>query len=249
MIFRSANIELAQPVSDIVERDYRTAAVFRKYGIEYCCAGKKSLEAACFIAGVNIDQVKNELDLASRKHPELTNLPFETWHVDFLTAYIVNVHHHFIREALPEAVSVVGQFAEHHEKKFPHMQEVTQLLKNLHEEIIPRLSYEEDVLFPYMCQVEHAFENNGDYGRLLVKTLRKPLEQMSLQHHQLINETILRLRELTTDYLPVAGACLSHRLSMQLINAIDNDLSQHIYLENEILIPRVLSREKSLLGH
>lgn len=248
MIFRSANIEAAQPVSDIVERDYRTAAVFRKYGIEYCCAGKKSLETACLIAGVNIDQVKTELDLASRKQPELINLPFESWHVDFLTAYIVNVHHHFIRQALPEAVSVVGQFANHHAVKFPHMSEVTQLLEKLHQEIIPRLTYEEEVLFPYMCQVEHAFENNDGYGRLLVKTLRKPLEQMSSQHHRLINETILQLRELTSDYLPVAGACLSHRLSMQLINAIDNDLSQHTHLENEILIPRILSREKSLLG-
>jgi regulator of cell morphogenesis and NO signaling len=247
MIFRSTKIESAQPVSDIVERDYRTAAVFRKYGIEYCCAGKKTLEMACFMAGANMDQVRADLDLASRIQPELANLPFESWDVDFLTEYVVNIHHHFIRQALPEAVTVVGQFAEHHKDKFPHMMKVTSLLEKLHEQIIPHLRYEEDVLFPYMCQVEHAFENKGDYGRLLVKTLRKPLEQMREQHHRLINETIPQLRELTSDYTPVTGACLSHKLSMQLINAIDSDLSQHTYLENEILIPRILGREKSLL--
>lgn len=40
-------------VGDIVAGDYRTAAVFEKHGIDFCCGGAVTLAAACAAQGID----------------------------------------------------------------------------------------------------------------------------------------------------------------------------------------------------
>ncbi len=49
-------------VSDIVTKDYRTAIVFWKHDIDFCCGGKLPLEEACLAKAVNLRTVKHELE-------------------------------------------------------------------------------------------------------------------------------------------------------------------------------------------
>jgi regulator of cell morphogenesis and NO signaling len=39
--------------------------VFEKMGIDYCCGGKRSLDDACAVAGVKVEDVQRELTTAS----------------------------------------------------------------------------------------------------------------------------------------------------------------------------------------
>ena len=80
-------------VSDIVNADYRTADVFRKYGIEFCCGGKWPLRTICEMRNLQIDNVREELEESTRTICLPNSLKFEDWDIDFLTDYIVNVHH------------------------------------------------------------------------------------------------------------------------------------------------------------
>ena len=126
--------------------------------------------------GLDFEQIKKELEDASR----ITQLPpmlaYETWNIDFLTSYVVNVHHQYLKMTLPDTCEIVRHFADKHVSKYPHMQEVASLCEQLAKEILPHIQYEEDTIFPYICQVVHAYENNDSYAKLLVKTLRKPLD-------------------------------------------------------------------------
>lgn len=38
---------MSKNVGEFVAEDYRTAAVFQKYGIDFCCKGNKTLEEVC----------------------------------------------------------------------------------------------------------------------------------------------------------------------------------------------------------
>ena len=234
-------------VSEIVKHNYRTADVFRRHNIEYCCSGRWPLETVCDNTGIDFDELKKELDAAGRTVQVSHDLPYHTWNVDFLTGYIINVHHYYLRNSMPVTGDIVKHFAEGHEKKYPYMQEVYRLFEKLREDLMPHIGYEEEIIFPYICQVVHAHENNDSYAKLLVKTLRKPLDAMLQHEHNLLEAPVFKIRELTNNYIVPEGSCVSHKVALLRLKELDNDLMQHMYLENEVLFPKALNIEKELL--
>jgi regulator of cell morphogenesis and NO signaling len=221
--------------------------VLRKYNIEYCCGGKWTLQDVCMMKGLDFEKLSKELENASRRIELSPSLGFESWNVDFLTSYIINVHHQFLKKTLPATAEIVQHFTVGHQKKFPYMQEVNNLVEQLQKEILPHILYEEETIFPYICQVVHAYEDKGSYGRLLVKTLRKPLDVMMRHEEDVLSALVLKIRVLTNDYLIPENACTSHRVALLRLKELDADMVQHIYLENEILFPKAIGIEQELL--
>ena len=66
MFLQPFQINRKSLVSDIVAKDYRTAEVFRRHGIGYCCGGKWPMEMACEMNGVNADTLQAELEAVTR---------------------------------------------------------------------------------------------------------------------------------------------------------------------------------------
>lgn len=247
MFLNKIEIDPSSLPSDIILQNHHTAEIFKKYGIEYCCAGKWPLETVCTMKGISYTTLKSELEEAGRTNYLSTRLAFEQWDVDFLTSYIINVHHHYLRSTLSGTEDIVAHFADEHIKKYPYMQEVKKLCQTLSKEIIPHINEEEKTIFPYICQVVHAYENKDSYAKLLVKTLRKPLETMIRQEQELLQKLILKIREQTNNYVPPENACISHKVALSRLEELDNDMVQHIYLENNILFPKAIHIEQELL--
>ncbi len=54
--------ELTQlTLAEIVQYNFHAAAVFEKYGLDFCCRGNKPIEDACREKGLNKDQVLSDL--------------------------------------------------------------------------------------------------------------------------------------------------------------------------------------------
>ena len=62
--------------ADIVKSHYRTASVFKKYGIEYCCGGKWPLKLVCETQGINCEKLIEELQEVSRLVFVPASLPY-----------------------------------------------------------------------------------------------------------------------------------------------------------------------------
>jgi regulator of cell morphogenesis and NO signaling len=247
MFLHKIAIERKSFVNDIVRQHHHTADVFRKHGIEYCCGGKWPLETVCMSKGIEFDQLRNELEEAGRVIQLPPAIDFDTWDTDFLTSYIINVHHQYLKKTLPGTEEIIKQFADGHIKKYPYMQEVLRLFQQLKKEILPHIQYEEETIFPYISQITHAYENSDTYAKLLVKTLRKPLDVIMKHEEDVLSALILKIRMLTNSYAAPENACVSHVLALSRLKELDNDLMQHVYLENKILFPRALKIEAELL--
>lgn len=247
MYLSTLDINPKSIVSDIVARNYRTADVFKKYEIEYCCGGKWPLETICMMKGIDINELQKELIMAARDLQIPAFLSFHDWNVDFLTDYIINIHHYYLKKTLPELKLQLDDFIEEHIKKYPELSQLKTSYDKLYKEIIPHIQEEEDLIFPYIKQVAHAFENKDSYAALLVKTLRKPIDKLMKQEHEIVNSIVFQLRALTGNYTAPEKACISHRVIYSKLKELDNDLLQHIYLENNILFPKALAMEKELL--
>lgn len=240
-------IDRSQTVADIVREDYRAADVFRKYNIEYCCGGKYPLHMACHINGVNEEQLILELEHATRDANTSNTLDFNGWSIDFLTDYIVNVHHQYLRKALPRAIDHVDRFAEGHRKKFSYLDELQGVVNQLQKNFIPHLAHEEDIIFPYIRQISHAYHSQESYASLLVRTLRKPVEDMMAHENDMTGRLLIRMRGLTENYSTPENACISHRVTFNKLRELDSDIVQHMHLENNILFPKAIAMEKELL--
>lgn len=55
-------------IGQLVAEDYRTASVFEKHGIDFCCGGEVALSQACRDNGLDLEKILDEID-ESRSAP------------------------------------------------------------------------------------------------------------------------------------------------------------------------------------
>jgi regulator of cell morphogenesis and NO signaling len=233
-------------VTDIVLYDYRTAEVFARLGIDFCCGGKLPLYAACEMKGLKTRQVIADLHNATKNITISQDLPFNEWDMPFLTDFIVNIHHAYLKKAIPVVKGYVKRFAEGHQKKMPGLRHLPEAVDKLAFEIIPSLQREEQIFFPYIKQLAHAHSHKEPYASLMVRTLRKPLQVLMQQHASLL-ETLSEMRRYSENYHIPVNACVTHRVTQLKLKELDNDLQQHLYLENSVLLPKAILIENELL--
>lgn len=241
-------IDKATAVTDIVRNDYRTADVFLKYDIDFCCGGKWPLEMVCSSKGLDIEEILQQLTLASKTVQISNSLRFHDWSTGFLIDFIVNVHHEYLKNNLSIVLEYVNRFMKGHLKKFPELLPLQDILTKLHKDILTHLLSEEEVFFPYIRQISNAHLHREPYASLLVKTLRKPLQVAMHNEHDLMNKLLQQMRNLTNNYMLPENACVTHRVTFQKLQELDNDLTQHLYLESHVLFPRAIAIEKELLA-
>jgi regulator of cell morphogenesis and NO signaling len=233
-------------ISDIVRIDYRTADVFKRHSINYCCGGQVSLQEACSLRNLDYGIVAKELEEATRNLRLSNKLSFQQWRIDFLVDYISNVHHAYLQQTLPALKAQLNSFVNGHKQKYPEIERVEQLFNDLCELLTIHSCHEEEIIFPYIKQIDSAYRRKETYGNLFVRTLRKPLSNVEREHRE-IDEILEELRHRTNSYQFPAGACTNYQVIYHKLKELDEDYLQHTYLEHEILFPRAIEIEQQLL--
>ena len=234
-------------VSQIVRNDYRTADVFKKWGINYCCGGNLPLPEVCTIKNISLSAVEIDL-LAATKTVNLSNtLEYNEWPVVFLVDYIVHVHHAYLKQSIPSLQKLLSSFVAGHLEKYPYLTDVEESFSLLSGELLHHTQIEEESIFNYVKQISNTFERREVYGSLFVRTMRQPLSEVVNKEHRRTSHLLNLLREQTNNYQFNDQACTNHQVIYHKLKEFDDDLVQHKHLENNILFPKVLEMEKSLL--
>jgi len=234
-------------VTDIVTHDFRTADVFRKYDIDFCCGGKWPLDIVCKNKNLEVEIILDELQNIVSQSSSNAAIDFDSWDIDFLTDYVLNVHHRYLKKALPEVNEQIKKFLDGHLKKYPELAILEVVISRFMKEIPPHMKMEEEIFFPYIKQIYHAHKHRESYARLLIRTLRKPLEEVMLKEHETTGYSLHHLRTTTNNYTPPVNACITHKVTFAKLNELDKDLVQHIHLESNILFPKAIKMEQELL--
>jgi regulator of cell morphogenesis and NO signaling len=237
----------APTVSQMVREDYRLADVFKKWGVNYCCGGNLSLAEACAAKNIDLAALRLELKDATKTLSLPNNLQFNEWPLLFLIDYIVYVHHKYVKDTVPLLAQTLGSFVSGHLKKYPYLAAVEEAFQNLSAVLLEQTEIEEESVFPYLKQIINTYERKEDYGHLFVRTMRKPLVEIIRKEQARVSSLLLSLREQTACYRFADEACTNHRVIYHKLKAFDNDLVQHMHLENNVLYPNVLLMEKTLL--
>lgn len=231
-----------ETLGQIAAKDLRKAEIFKKYGLDFCCGGKKTVKQACAEKGLDVTRIEQELQQPD-KNPITRPLPYGDWSLDFLADCIVNTHHSYVKKSLPEIRGYAAKVAQVHGSSHPELPAVQQLVEEVARELTSHMLKEEKVLFPYIKDLVAADSNERPLQAAHFGTVQNPINMMEMEH-EMVGKKMEEIRMLTNNYTLPDDACASYNLLFRMLDEFENDLHIHIHLENNILFPKALEVEK-----
>jgi regulator of cell morphogenesis and NO signaling len=231
-----------ESVGMLVAEQPLRAAVFDRYGIDFCCGGKQTLEAACVKALIDPHTVLTDIKESDANAVVDTNT--KIWLDATLTEladHIQQTHHAYLKVELPRLQELADKVARVHGVKEPRLVQVAAIFSAMRQEIEQHTAKEDVVLFPFIRKLDQGTGiPKAPFG-----TVANPVRCMESEHND-AGEALMQLRELTDQYTAPEQACTSWRALLGGLAHLDQDLRIHIHKENTILFPKAIEAEGAL---
>ena len=226
-----------ETVGEIAAKDMRKAELLKSLGIDFCCGGKKTIEEACAEKGLDVLRVKKELE-ENTTIATGPQLDFNSFTPSFLIDYILNVHHSYVHKNLPMLFDLSEKVAAHHGHTMPFLVDIARKVNRLRCELTTHMKKEEQILFPAIKLMEIGTDVKVGFERI-----SEPIMIME-RDHDTAGDIMKDIRQLTNGYAVPVNACNSIKMLYFKLEEFENDLFQHVHLENNILFPKALTLDK-----
>ncbi|MGP8269249.1 MAG: iron-sulfur cluster repair di-iron protein [Terracidiphilus sp.] len=233
-------------VREIALEQPSSIRVFEHFGIDYCCGGRKPLAEACTVNNLSVDEVLAALEAAAKTDAPL---PFDWPQVTLrqLIEQIVATHHSYVKRELPRLAVLAQKVVNRHGDTQPHLLAMQKALAQLDDELTHHLVKEENILFPYIGGLEAAQVSGGALPEACFGTVANPIAMMTSEHDA-AGALLAEIRALSNQFTTPAGACPTYHAYYDGLKEFEQDLHQHIHLENNILFPRAIDLEASAIS-
>lgn len=231
-------------IGEMVASDFRKAEVFRKFGLDFCCGGKKTLEKACREKGLDVLQVKASLE-AVEGVADSSKIDFLNMDLGELADYILTTHHTYVTQSIPMLYEFSAKVARVHGDRHPEVVEVARIFDEVASELQSHMHKEEFILFPFIKQLAASKGSGNDCAIPPFGTIKNPIAMMESEHVS-AGSGMAEIQRLTNNFTPPTDACGSYRVLFAKLDEFEKDLHQHIHLENNILFPKAIVLEEEL---
>ena len=228
-------------VGEFVAGDFRTAAVFSKYGIDFCCKGNRTLEEVCEKKGIDIHVVQDELNTVLESKSD-NNIDFKSWPIDLLIDYIEKTHHRYVEEKSTALLFYLDKLCKVHGQRHPELFEIGLHFKICATELAQHMKKEELILFPFVKKMFNALREQESIEQPHFGTVNNPIAMMQDEHEN-EGERFRIIAKLTDNYNPPVDACETYRVTFAMLKEFEQDLHKHIHLENNIVFPKAQAME------
>lgn len=217
-------------------RDFRAASVFHRYAIDFCGGGGKPLADVCRAKRLDEEQVIEEITRACAP-PDEDAPQFAEWEADALARYIVGRHHGYCRAEMPAIAAHARKLAQVHGPAQAELVEIAEIFDHLCKDMDTHMVKEERVLFPYIEQLAATRRAGLAIFPAPFGDVANPIRMMEADHAH-AGAAMARIRALTHDYETPAHGCTTWRVTLQELALFEQDLHEHVHLENNILFPK-----------
>ncbi len=238
------NIQKHQIIGELVAQNYRAASVFKKYGIDFCCNGNRTIDEACEKKNIALNTVLQDLDIAIQK-TEDSGTDYKSWPIDLLADYIEKKHHSYVVEKTAEIKPYLNKVCKVHGDRHPELLEIKEHFDATAGELAMHMKKEELILFPYVRKMAKAKKEATQAATPQFGTIQNPIQAM-MDEHTTEGDRYRKIAELSNNYTPPQDACSTYKVTFALLNEFEQDLHLHIHLENNILFPKAIQLEKEL---
>jgi regulator of cell morphogenesis and NO signaling len=235
---------MTQTVREIALENPASIRVFEAFGIDYCCGGKKPLAEACEAKQLPLATVIAALEEGNAA-PAPGQQNWTAMSLAALVAHIVDTHHAYVRKELPRLAELAQKVVNRHGDTKPELPVIQAKVAQITEELTEHLAKEEVILFPYVTKLERSANEGSPQPHGCFGTVANPIAMMT-QEHDAAGVLLAEIRRLSNDFTPPVGACPTFLAFYLGLHEFEQDLHQHIHLENNVLFPKAIALEESV---
>lgn len=215
--------------------------LFELLGLDYACAGGRSLEDAAHAGGIAPEMVIASL---RRLRVPANGEPWSERALSELTRHLVGQHHRFVREELAALALRLAEVAGVHGLALPQLRQLRMSFTRITAIAIPHLHHEEEVVFRAIEAIEHAWQSNASPHGAQVD-LAAEVKRLASEHAAMDEELrmmrSLRLELAETNDLPAECSVI-----LDDIQKLEAHLHEYMFLENCVLFPRALAVDEQV---
>jgi regulator of cell morphogenesis and NO signaling len=238
-------LSLNKTVRDVALEMPEATRVFEKLKIDYCCGGDKPLGEACATAGVEVADLERMLGEAGKTQAQGNgSLDFQRSTLSELIDHILGKHHVYTKEEMARLGALIEKVLAAHGENHPELKGISGFFQQLCADLKPHMFKEEQVLFPYIIEMERCAVQSRPAPFAPFGTVNNPIRMMMMEHDT-AGDLLRELRALSSNYTVPPDGCISYQTLYQALEAFEQDLHQHIHLENNVLFPRAIGLEAS----
>ncbi|MBI2388714.1 MAG: hemerythrin domain-containing protein [Deltaproteobacteria bacterium] len=231
-------IKPSDPVGLIAARVPSAVRVLEEARIDYHGSGSRSLRDACSAASAPLERIMALVE----EQRATESFDWSAAPLSDLIAHIVDGHHVFTRELLRRIESNLAHALRQHADRL-HLIDLEVTFRAFSEDLLSHLDMEETSLFPHILGLAHR----GDLSELPYSSVDFPVRVMNIEHES-AEDHLGELRRLGDNFVPPPRASGALRALYADLCALERDIHEHIHLENNVLFPRALEMERTLLG-
>ena len=232
-------------IGELVAQDYRTASVFRKYSIDFCCQGNRTILDACVKKGIDTADVLQDLETVTRERGNDAT-DYKSWPLDLLADYIEKRHHRYVETRILEIKPYLDKICRVHGDRHPELYEIQTEFNAASGELAAHMKKEEFILFPFVRKMAKAKEEGSKVSTPQFGTVQNPV-QLMMDEHSTEGDRFSRIETLSNNYTAPPDGCSTYQVTFALLKEFEQDLHLHIHLENNILFPKTIALEKELV--
>lgn len=235
------NTTKEKTIGKMVADDYRAAAVFESFGIDFCCKGNKTIAEVCENKNISKSLLFKDLEKALKNEEnQITN--YNAWSLDLLAEYIEKKHHKYVEIKTPALKQYLEKIATVHGKNHPELFHIKELFERSAGTLAAHMKKEELILFPAIRKIAGYKDSKERMAKPAFGSIQNPVNMM-MHEHDTEGDIFTRIAELSNNYTPPADACNTYKVTFALLKEFEADLHLHIHLENNILFPKSVELE------
>lgn len=210
-------------------------AVFESFGLDYACAGERTLYDAAAAEGVPADLVVARLrHLRAPEHAE-------SWHdrsLAELTRYLSDQHHRCTREELASIAIRLADLCTSPVEPPADLLSLRAAFTRLTDILLPHLHREDDAMFPSIVALERSWQSALPQRAQRIDLPRDISRAMA--EHAAIAAQLRMIRELRQRLELTANVPARCAALLDDIATLEAHLHEYIFLANCVLFPRAI---------
>jgi len=223
-------------IIDIINEDHTVLAILLRLNV-LPGYGEKTLSQIAEENKIDVNFLINILQVYL--YPEFSSFKaLVNSNICFVTLFLRKSHEFYKNVKIPELKKLFSQIIEHSVVK-KNIVIIEHYFNRYLEEFFVHMDYEEKQVFPFAEELNKILETHSASETFLQGLKNFSISKYLEQHEDNTQEKLEDLKNILIKFIPELSTYTSYYQFISNLYRLDRDLSNHINIENEVLVPKI----------